>query len=317
MKTAFYLSLLFNLFIGSIAAMEDEHKNAVIEWDADFYDQNSNSQFEGGKAFVDQIDLSQASGFLDVGCGTGRMALYLASKYPDLRIVGYDASGNMIKKAHEKLVQAQGQNLNIDFFQADASRFQFGHPQFSHAFSYAVFHFIVNQLQALKNIATGLQDGGALYIMTAANNNSYQFGHAFIETVQDKKWVNFFPANLDVKSLANLVTKEELIEKFKQAGFVNIDVKEVTRQRQYDSKETFINFLLGWIIGLPIVTKFTPEERRLFVEDAVSRYLEKVPLLDGKYTYILPSLAAKAQIKRDESGKIISEDLLSGHVVDV
>jgi SAM-dependent methyltransferase len=47
---------------------------------------------------------------VDLGCGTADYLVALAKKYPDLTIVGYDGSLNMVKQAQENV---QGYNITV------------------------------------------------------------------------------------------------------------------------------------------------------------------------------------------------------------
>ena len=96
------------------------------------------------------LDLRPGMRVLDAGCGTGALAVRLAKRRPDLRIVAVDASSAMLKRAR-RLVPT-----GVEFHQADINDYLAAHAgQFDRIVS-------VNLLWALRDPATtiGLMAGG-------------------------------------------------------------------------------------------------------------------------------------------------------------
>jgi cyclopropane fatty-acyl-phospholipid synthase-like methyltransferase len=67
---------------------------------------NTGSKHLGIEAFINfyenHINLTKGK-IVDLGCGTGDYLVALAKKYPDLTIVGYDGSPNMIQQAEQNV----------------------------------------------------------------------------------------------------------------------------------------------------------------------------------------------------------------------
>lgn len=68
----------------------------------------------------EQYPLLTASRILEVGCGTGRTACYLAAQGHD--VIGIDIQSDMISKAK---IRAEKENSSIQFLVGDASSFLF------------------------------------------------------------------------------------------------------------------------------------------------------------------------------------------------
>ncbi len=71
---------------------------------ARLYDRISDLQFEGGKKLVAMMGVKKGDAVLDVGCGTGRLAVHLAGIVgPSGSVTGIDPSPHRISIAEEKL----------------------------------------------------------------------------------------------------------------------------------------------------------------------------------------------------------------------
>jgi demethylmenaquinone methyltransferase / 2-methoxy-6-polyprenyl-1,4-benzoquinol methylase len=79
------------------------------------------------KAAVECAKLKPVS-ILDLCCGTGDMVLAIRKKLPDVRIVGYDFSDNMLEMARTKAVR--NKVSGVDFIQGDAAEMPFPTGEF-------------------------------------------------------------------------------------------------------------------------------------------------------------------------------------------
>jgi cyclopropane fatty-acyl-phospholipid synthase-like methyltransferase len=77
---------------------------------------------------------------LDVGCGTGENALYLASL--DLKVCGIDGAPIAIKKAKEK---AKKRGITINFLVSDALKLQLLQNKFDTTIDCGLFHVFSNE----------------------------------------------------------------------------------------------------------------------------------------------------------------------------
>lgn len=71
--------------------------------------------FDGARALIDELDISGQKSVLDVGTGTGHIALQLAKLYPECKIVGVDNSPGMLSQAEMK----KGDLSNVSFERHD------------------------------------------------------------------------------------------------------------------------------------------------------------------------------------------------------
>ncbi len=141
-----------------------------VKWDAPElarrYDAVSDSQYERGLILVDKMKISEGSAVLDIGCGTGRMALHVAGMVgPSGMVFGIDPSSHRIRVANDKL--RNGAFHNVRFIQGhgeDLGAFPDG--TFDYAYLCSVFHWIADKKAALKEINRALKPGGMLGMTT-------------------------------------------------------------------------------------------------------------------------------------------------------
>lgn len=73
------------------------------EWDAPAYDALPLPHVAWGRRVLDRMQLTGDERVLDAGCGTGRDAAALLERWPDVSVVGIDASAQMIEQARARL----------------------------------------------------------------------------------------------------------------------------------------------------------------------------------------------------------------------
>jgi ubiquinone/menaquinone biosynthesis C-methylase UbiE len=135
-----------------------EHDSSTLAKD---YDRLSDSQFQSGQGLVERMALQAGASVLDVGCGTGRLAAWMAERVgPSGQVVGIDPLAERIALARARV---------------PGVRFQIGHAEDLGAFAdgsfdgvcmSAVFHWIPDQAKALAEIARVLRPGGKLGFTT-------------------------------------------------------------------------------------------------------------------------------------------------------
>jgi ubiquinone/menaquinone biosynthesis C-methylase UbiE len=100
---------------------------------------------------------------LDLGTGPGFIALAIAHKNPDLRMVGVDLAAGMVEQARKRAVQlgVAGQGL---WPQADGHRLPFADGSFDLVISSFALHHWEDGARVLGEIARVLAPGGRYYI---------------------------------------------------------------------------------------------------------------------------------------------------------
>lgn len=170
-------------------AMEKDSK-----WDAEQYDAHSKQQYEASLEYLTNFAFRHAKPlqdkvFVDLGCGTAKLARHLAKKYRRTAVVGIDPEKNVIKYAREK----HGKQENLSFICTTAQDFdlnaQFLPPANFVAFYHALHYIPHDQQQdAFNNIANNMAESGILDVSTAAQQDNTGLFVAGIQTFLKPQW---------------------------------------------------------------------------------------------------------------------------------
>lgn len=122
---------------------------------AETYDRISEWQFEGGKRLIEKLDIQPGARVLDVGCGTGRLAGWIA------RQVGPDGAVTGIDPLAERVAIARANNGGVCFEVGSAESLdRFADESFDAVCLNEVFHWIADKPRALEEIYRVLRPGG-------------------------------------------------------------------------------------------------------------------------------------------------------------
>ncbi|MFJ7666855.1 class I SAM-dependent methyltransferase [Lysinibacillus sp. NPDC097195] len=145
---------------------------------------------------------------LDVGCGTGQTAAYLASKY-QAHVTAIDNNAIMVAKAKNRMAKHR---LPMQIIQASLEHMPLANKQFDLIISESVLSFVKNKPQALDEIYRVLQDGGKLIAIEFT-----------IKQLLDTK------STEDIKQFYgfdSLFMKKDWVALFKNAGFQTIRIRK-------------------------------------------------------------------------------------------
>lgn len=135
-----------------------EAESDLERWDRKYAAGEGPAHFEPRRFLIHHRHLLTGGRALDVACGFGGNALYLAAR--DYQVHAVDASRVALDQARAEAVR---RGLQIGFFQADLTRWSV--PQ-EHYDLIAVFYYLNRDL--MPQLAAGLRPGGLLF---QANRN--------------------------------------------------------------------------------------------------------------------------------------------------
>jgi SAM-dependent methyltransferase len=147
----------------------------LISWE-DAY--NARPPWDIGRpqpAFVELVRAGELNigGVLDVGCGTGENALYLAEK--GFSVVGVDLATRAIDAAKAKSTERK---LKVDFRIANALSLEFKNDYFDNAMDSGLFHTFndSNRVDFAREIARVLKTGGKYFMLCFSDKEPTNWG---------------------------------------------------------------------------------------------------------------------------------------------
>ena len=152
-----------------------------------------------GQEFIESMQLDKDKSALEIGIGTGRLAIKVAPMCKDL--CGIDISEKTIKRATENLSICQ----NVRLICADFMSFEFN-ERFDVIYSSLTFMHIKDKHSAIQKIASLLNSGGIFVLSIDKNQDE------FID-MGDRK-VKIYPDNPnDIRSYLS-ISKLKIINEF-------------------------------------------------------------------------------------------------------
>ena len=119
-----------------------------------------------GPAFIEQMQLNRSKSVLEIGVGTGRLAVRVAPLCGEF--MGVDISSKTVKRANQNLAEYK----NVKIICADFSNFDFDR-KFDVIYSSLTFMHIKEKQTEITKIAGLLNDAGKFVISIDKNQNEY------------------------------------------------------------------------------------------------------------------------------------------------
>ena len=139
---------------------------------------------------ADCVILPQGGRCLDVGCGSGALAIAVAKRHPNAQVIGIDRWGreyaSFSKSLCEQNARAEGA-ANTTFQQGDATGLDFEDESFDAVVSNYVYHNIPSrdrQAILLETLRT-LKPGGCFALHDIFSKNKYGDMQAFVQKLRD------------------------------------------------------------------------------------------------------------------------------------
>ena len=113
--------------------------------------------------FLSLLDLRDGDRVLDLGVGTGTLAIWLKERRPGASVVGLDPDPDILQIARRKVRDA---GVDVELVEGFADRMPFDQASFDVVVSTLVFHHLSGEVKrgALREVARVLRPGGRLLI---------------------------------------------------------------------------------------------------------------------------------------------------------
>jgi ubiquinone/menaquinone biosynthesis C-methylase UbiE len=246
-----------------------------VRWDgrelAELYDRISDLQFEGGKKLAARMGVKKDDAVLDVGCGTGRLAVHLADVVgPAGSVTGIDPSPHRVTVAEGKLKGEGSRNVRVRLGRGEDLG-AFGDGAFDHVVYSSVFHWVADKPAALEEARRVLRAGGRVGMNTVDKDHHF----AMKQILQDliaKKYPEHWPMEDAMSHM--LVSGQQLRGMLESAGFEDIRIEDVPEKHIYASARELFDFIEASSFGNFMRDVPAPVKTRL-LED-LGRELEKM-----------------------------------------
>jgi SAM-dependent methyltransferase len=115
------------------------------------------------RRLVAQAGIAPGQRVLDIGCGTGTLALLVKRLHPEAEVIGFDADATVLAIARRKAVAA---NLAVTFDQGLSDALPYPNQSFDRVLTSLFFHHLRRdaKVQTLGEIWRVLRPGGELHI---------------------------------------------------------------------------------------------------------------------------------------------------------
>jgi ubiquinone/menaquinone biosynthesis C-methylase UbiE len=192
---------------------------------------------------LDEADEEVAAGarrVLDVGCGTGAMAVAAAGRWPSVVVDGVDASDGMLAIARRELDAIPGPIRDrVRYRQGYADRLPFDDGTFDVVLSAFVLQLVPSRPRALREMRRVLRPGGRLaYVRWLHGDASLAADAAYDEAL--------VAAGLEPRDPGNdhpdLVSPEAALAQLRNAGFRRVTAR-VDRLEHGFTPEGFAGFI--------------------------------------------------------------------------
>jgi SAM-dependent methyltransferase len=116
------------------------------------------------RELCDQAPLSGGLSVLEIGCGTGNLALQVKRSHPDAAVTGLDPDADALARARDKATRAA---LTLQLDHGYAEQMPYADETFDRVLSAFMFHHLAAgaRLRALEEVRRVLRPGGWLHLL--------------------------------------------------------------------------------------------------------------------------------------------------------
>src|SRR5262245_34037787 len=124
---------------------------------------------------LEQAALQAGHRVLDIGCGTGTLAVLIKHKYPEVEVVGLDPDPKALARAARKARRAA---LSIQLDRGFADQLPYAEGSFDRVFSSFMLHHVEGDAKAatLREVCRVLKSGARLHLLDFATSHSHSPG---------------------------------------------------------------------------------------------------------------------------------------------
>ena len=160
---------------------------------------------------IQQANIRAGQRILDIGCGTGTLALQLKKEFADLEVIGLDPDPKALRRAEIKAARA---GVLVQFDQGFADELPYESNSFDRVLSSLMFHHLdkPTREKTLTEVLRVLKPGGSLHLVDFATTGD---GRSHDSHGLHSQIMNLFHSKDRVESISDT----RVIEMMRKAGF--------------------------------------------------------------------------------------------------
>lgn len=244
----------------------------VFEFDGKKYKLASKHQKEWGHDLISELSFKGNETVLDLGCGDGVLTEQLSLLVPYGKVLGIDASKNMIDTA-KKINRSNLEFANININELDYKN------EFDLIFSNATLHWIKDHKELLKNSYKALKIHGKILWDFGGLGNCSNFLDVICQKISEDKYVQYFK-NFDFPwFMPSKFQYEELIS---DIGYSTYTIKEINRDRYFSNASEMIKWIDQPSI-VPFIKHIPRELKDTFRQEVIEEMLQRTQQSNGTY----------------------------------
>lgn len=196
---------------------------------------SADRQFKAGQVLIGELAIGAGDRVLDVGCGTGLLAEYVADLVGSTgSVIGIDPLPLRIEIARPK------SRANLSFRVGNANDLsEFPSHSFDVVYLNAVLHWLPEKLEPLRQIFRLLRKGGRVGISTGSKASSSRLNEIKAQILSREPYCRY-PESLDGK--AYWVSAEELKALLARSGFEIKRIEMRSHVQEFSNAEAVIKF---------------------------------------------------------------------------
>ena len=194
-------------------------------------------------AVVPLIEQQPDARILDVGTGSGILAIELVRRFPIVTVTAADSSRGMLDEAHAQARRRLDRAAlrRLEFHRGDAAQLRLPGETFDAVVSSFVFQLVPDRFAAFRETRRVLRRDGLLAILTwMAGGDAFEPDEAFEDAI-DELALDFDDEPDDARS-GNFASGRAAAAQARRAGFRDVHAVEAELVHRYDPA-TYLQFL--------------------------------------------------------------------------